>query len=94
MDHVQQILLQQLQGQTGGPVITQRPQRNTSHDSSNSEGSKDSVSELALKARQVGKFWSKFKRSETVNKSLISFNFSYITRISGISSKSTNKFTG
>lgn len=56
MDHVQQILLQQLQGQTGGPVITQRPQRNTSHDSSNSEGSKDSVSELALKARQVGKF--------------------------------------
>ena len=60
MDHVQQILLQQLQGQ----AVQARPNRNHSHDSSNSEGSKDSVSELALKARQVGIFTpSLFTRS-------------------------------
>ena len=52
MDHVQQILLQQLQG--GGNLSqTSRnsSQRNSSHDSSNSDGS-NSVSELAVKARQ------------------------------------------
>lgn len=51
MDHVQQILLQQLQGQTPGQVTTGRNQRTSSNDSSNSDGS-NSVSDLAAKARQ------------------------------------------